>query len=345
MIINMNVALAAYSYIAALVGAGFASGQEILSFFVVHGKLGLLAIILSSAIFGYFAYFILNTCRRLNVCDYNSLISIAFGGRSKKFVSSLIFIFTCVVYCVMLACAGEMLYLLYGVKMIWGAAILSLICALILFTGKSSALKINGILGAFIVLGICVCTLYMLKYREHQTFLNEARAIVSGAGYAGYNLLGVGFTLSGLSSIIKSHRSALFVGILSGFAIFIMTSLMWALLSIYHNHIVLGEIPMLTMAIRQNGTLVFIYSVILVLAVLSTAISSGFGVLDMCEKYVNRKKCTVLLAIFGVFASKIGFSSLVNIVYRLCGYVGIFVIIALICILNKKIKKNIVIRR
>ncbi len=338
----MNVFIAAYSYIAALVGAGFASGQEILSFFVVYGKLGLLAIILSSVIFGYFAYFILNTCRRLNVSNYNELVSMAFKGRTQKFVSSLIFIFTCIVYCVMLACAGEMLHLLYGIKMIWGAAILSLVCALVLFTGKNSALKINGILGAFIVLGICACTLYMLKYREHQTFLNEARAIVSGAGYAGYNLLGVGFTLAGLSSIINNRRSALFVGFLSGFAIFIMTCLMWALLSIYHKHIALGEIPMLTMAIRQNPTIVYIYSAILVFAVLSTAISSGFGVLDMCENYVNRKKCTVVLAVSGVFASKIGFSSLINTAYRLCGYIGIFVIVALIFILNVKNKKNIV---
>ena len=75
-------------------------------------------------------------------------------------------------------------------------------------------------------------------------------------------------------------------------------------------------------------------------SILSTAISSGFGVLDMCENHINPKVCTVLLAISGVFASKIGFSSLINIVYRLCGYIGIFVIIALICILNHKNKKN-----
>ncbi len=336
----MNVALAAYSYIAALVGAGFASGQEILSFFVVHGKIGIIAIMLSSVIFGYFAYFILNTCRILNVGDYNALVSKAFKGNFQKFISALIFVFTCVVYCVMLACAGEMLHLLYGIKMVWGATALSFVCALVLFTGKNSALKINGVLGAFIVLGICACTLYMLKYREHQTFLNEAQALVSGAGYAGYNLLGAGFTLAGLSSIVKSRRDAVCVGVVSAFAIFVMTALIWALLSIYHKHIALGEIPMLTMAIRQNSVLVFVYSVILVLAILSTAISSGFGVLDMCENHINPKVCTVLLAISGVFASKIGFSSLINIVYRLCGYIGIFVIIALICILNHKNKKN-----
>ncbi len=336
----MNILLAAYSYIAALVGAGFASGQEILSFFVVHGKVGIIAIMLSSVIFGYFAYFILNMCRILNVDDYNALVSKAFKGHFQKLVSALIFVFTCVVYCVMLACAGEMLHLLYEIKMIWGSTVLSLVCALVLFTGKNSALRINGVLGAFIVLGICVCTLYMLRYREHQTFLNESKAIISGAGYAGYNLLGAGFTLAGLSSTIKSRRGALCVGIISTIAVFVMTTLIYVLLSIYYKHISLGEIPMLTMAIRQNGTLVFVYSVILVLAILSTAISSGFGVINMCENYINPKLCTVLLAISGVFASKIGFSSLINIVYRLCGYIGIFVIIALVCILNHENKKN-----
>ena len=122
----MNILLAAYSYIAALVGAGFASGQEILSFFVVYGKAGVIGIILSSVIFGYFAYFILNISRRLNVNEYNTLISKAFNGFGERFVYILTFVFTCVVYCVMTAGMGEMLHLLWGVKTIWGNILTSI---------------------------------------------------------------------------------------------------------------------------------------------------------------------------------------------------------------------------
>ena len=48
-----------YNYIGALIGAGFASGQEILTFFVKYGRLGGVGVVISSVIFGLFAYFIL----------------------------------------------------------------------------------------------------------------------------------------------------------------------------------------------------------------------------------------------------------------------------------------------
>ena len=51
----MNVIFAAYCYIATIVGAGFASGQEILSFFVVYEKWGILGIIFACTIFVIYA--------------------------------------------------------------------------------------------------------------------------------------------------------------------------------------------------------------------------------------------------------------------------------------------------
>ncbi len=336
----MNIIIATYSYIAALVGAGFASGQEILSFFVVHSKAGLLGIILSSAIFGYFAYFILNICRIYNITDYNTLLAKAFRGRSNTIVNTITLVFTCVVYCVMCACAGEMLYLLCGIKHIYGSILLGFLCSLILATKNNNALKINGFLGIFIVIGICACTIYILRYREHQTFSNTSRAIIAGTGYAGYNLLGSGFTLASLSDGIKTKRDAVYTGIISAIVLFAMTFLIWALLSLYYKFINLGEIPMLTMALRENKVIAAIYSVILVVSVLSTAISSGFGVLDMTKAHLNKYICIILLAVIGIITSQIGFSSLINKVYRVCGYAGIVIIITLIYKLQVKNKKN-----
>ena len=336
----MNIVIAAYSYIAALVGAGFASGQEILSFFVVHSKAGLLGIFFSSLIFGYFAYFILNICRIYNITDYNTLLAKAFRGRFNSIVNIITLIFTCVVYCVMCACAGEMLYLLCGIKHIYGNILLSFLCSVILAAKNNNALKINGFLGIFIVIGICACTIYILRYREHQTFYNTSRAIIAGAGYAGYNLLGCGFTLAALSSEIKTKRDAVYTGVISAIVLFIMTFLIWALLSLYYKFINLGEIPMLTMALRENKVIATIYSIILVISVLSTAISSGFGVLDMTKTHLNRRVCITLLAVIGILTSQIGFSSLINKVYRVCGYAGIVIIITLICKMQIKYKKK-----
>lgn len=338
--ICLNIIITAYGYIAALVGAGFASGQEILSFFVVYGRWGLLGIALSSAIFGYYAYFILYSCTLYKVSDYNSLLEKSFDKGLARVANAVTFVFTCVVYSVMVACAGESAYLLWGVNPVVGSVGLSALCFAVLMTGKNGALEINGVLGIIIAVGMTAAAIYMLRYREHQTFLNGIRAIGSGAGYSGYNLLGSGVVLAGMSPYIKTRRSAAAVGIISACVIFVMMSLVWALLSLYYRYINLGEIPMLTMALRQNRTVALIYSVVLMLAVLTTAISSAFGILDTVGERVERVKIIILIALGGICISRVGFSSLINVVYRICGYLGIVLIIYMFFSLNYKKRQN-----
>ena len=49
-----GIFLAAFSYVAALMGAGFASGQETLTFFAVFSEYGIIGIAAASLIIGIF---------------------------------------------------------------------------------------------------------------------------------------------------------------------------------------------------------------------------------------------------------------------------------------------------
>ena len=72
-----------------------------------------------------------------------------------------------------------------------------------------------------------------------------------------------------------------YVFMIIGGVLFIMMILVWALLSLYYKYISLGEIPMLTMALRQNNFVASVYSIMLILAVLTTAVASGIGICDI----------------------------------------------------------------
>ena len=54
-----NVLKIVFLIIAALIGAGFASGQELYVFFYSYGAKGLLGVLVCSFIFGYVAYKVL----------------------------------------------------------------------------------------------------------------------------------------------------------------------------------------------------------------------------------------------------------------------------------------------
>ena len=56
-----NILSVVCGYAAAVIGAGFASGQEIISFFVKYGKYSIIGVLLSCIIFSVFAYAV---CRK-----------------------------------------------------------------------------------------------------------------------------------------------------------------------------------------------------------------------------------------------------------------------------------------
>lgn len=60
-----NILSVVCGYAAAVIGAGFASGQEIISFFVKYGKYSIIGVLLSCIIFSVFAYAVLSgVCRK-----------------------------------------------------------------------------------------------------------------------------------------------------------------------------------------------------------------------------------------------------------------------------------------
>lgn len=336
----MNIIIAVYCYIATVVGAGFASGQEILSFFVRYGKAGIFGIILSGIFFGGYAFVIINGCQNAHAKNYNTLLKKTLSPLWCKIAKIITFVFLCAVYCAMVSCMGEMTRLLFGIEPVWGRLILSISAFIFAIIGNSFSFKSNGILGIIIVVGMISCLIYMLQFREHQTFLQEIRASVSGAAYSGYNLLGAGVILAISTEDIKTKKEALSVGLFSGIILFILMLLMWGLLSLYYKHINLGEIPLLTMAFRQNKVICTIYSLMLLLSVMTTAISSVIGIISMTKEHINTKNTALLVVVGGIFAGAFGFSNIINIVYRICGYIGVIVILVTVVSIIKNQRKQ-----
>ncbi len=322
-----NIFSAAAAYTAAIVGAGFASGQEVVGFFVRYGKMSVFGIIFAAVIFGLFAAVVLDECVTLNIRDYKGFLGISMGTGLCRAVELATLFFAVVVLCVMLAAGGELGFQLFGIRRTIGALTLALFCLVMMLVRPESSLRLNAVFGGIIVLGCIVCTLYLLRYREHQAFLNTAKMIVSGASYTGYNLLTAGAILVPMSAKLKTRSDAYLTGFASGFAMLVMLLLMWGLLSIYYDQINLGEMPMITMALRESRLLAGFYSALMLLAVLTTVASNGIGAINIIsEKTSRRFAAAVLIAAVCFFVSGAGFSRLIDTLYRVSGYAGILLV-------------------
>lgn len=335
-----NILGVSCGYAAAVIGAGFASGQEIVSFFVKYGKCSIIGICIACVIFSLFSCAVLCTCVDKKIYNYSDFLDSIFkGGHIRRIMEVMTLVFAAASLCVMTACAGEMGKVLLGVPGIAGALAFTAACGAIFFMGSKKLMEINSVLGAVIVFGIILSCLYILRFREHQAFANEASMAVSGVVYAGYNLLTAGAILSGMSRCLKSKGEAVLSSAVSGFVLFVMITLIWGVLGIYYGKINLGEIPMLTMSLRQNNILGIFYGIMLLFAVLTTGVSNGFGVIDIAVKKISRTKAVVILLITAFCMSGAGFANLINTAYRICGYVGMVIVFAVIYKFLKNMKK------
>ena len=100
-----NVLSVVCGYVAAVIGAGFASGQEIISFFVKYGKYSIIGVLLSCVIFSVFAYAVLSVCVEKNIETYSDYLNNFFGYNIRKIVEIITLLFAISTVCVMTACA------------------------------------------------------------------------------------------------------------------------------------------------------------------------------------------------------------------------------------------------
>jgi uncharacterized membrane protein YkvI len=260
-------------------------------------------------------------------------------GKLKKTAELMTLIFALAVFCVMAACCGEMGNMIFGIKNIYGALIMCAMCCAVMMFKTDDALLVNAIIGGIIAVGIITCCLYLLRYREHQAFLTSGKMLAASVSYSGYNLLTAGVILARLAPRLRNRKEAYLAAFSASFAMLVIMIVMWGLLSIYYGKISLGEIPMLTMAIRENKFIAAAYSGILFFAIFSTALSNGIGAINIFSKKLKRKYSAIIISAIGFCFSAAGFSTLINGVYRLCGYVGAAFLICAIMHFKTFLKK------
>lgn len=325
-----NIVIVSFSIIAAVIGAGFASGQEILCYFSVFGKYGLAGIIVNTSVFVGFIFFVTDTAIKKNLNTYDDFLSVFRSSVMRRSVKVLTLTFSLAVFGTMISALAQIIYTMSGFPLRFSALFSAIISAVVLFKGSDKVFTFNGILGIILVFLIIFCVLYMTWYREFHAFSTlSVKAVGNGLIYSGYNLISLTPVIISLSKRLTSRTDAASVSVVTGALLAIIMLLSFSLLAIYHNRIELGELPMLTLAKRQNGNFALLYTFVLSCAVVTTLLASGGGLVDaLCIK--NKPLYILLLCALAYFLSGLGFKNLINNAYRLCGIAGFFVCVSTI---------------
>lgn len=131
-------------------------------------------------------------------------------------------------------------------------------------------------------------------------------------------------------------------GILGGAALGVLGLCVGLGTLIYYNNIRNLEIPILGIVMGYGTFAQYVYFFVLIAAIFTTAIANGYGFLKRVsmEFKMPLKKITPLFIIASMVFAQVGFSKMVEKLYTLFGYVGIFeVLVILIYFISRKVNK------
>lgn len=334
-----SLAVAA-SFVGIVVGAGFASGMEALQYFVAYGTNGFFGVILASvtmlfaatAFMTFGSYFL---AREHNEVFYNVT------SKPAAFImdwSAVACMFS--VGFVMFAGAGSNLQQSFGWP-IWVGAVAML--ALMLIVGRFDVDKVSSVIGwatpllvVFVLIGsIYSFTQVDVNWSEVGDYAQQEVARADGTPYwwlgalnhTGLNALcGVSMALvmAGDEFDTKSSRLG---GILGGVIYAVMLALLVASLLIQVESVNGADMPLLAVIDNVDPVLGFIMTWVIFLMVFNTCLGMFYALAKrLTSKHPERFYPTYAIAcVVGFGLSFAGFQPLVNSLYPILGYLGLFV--------------------
>lgn len=332
--------IVASTYIGTVVGAGFASGQEVLQFFGYFGARGLLAVLLAAVLFILFGNQIMQLGWRLTATSHREVIYHAGGKWVGGAVDGVITFFLLGVVVVMAAGGGAVFAENFGLPSWWGSLLMSAAAAITVLAGIGGVVAVISAIAPFLLASIFflgISTIYQnwanLPAGLGWVAINRAPLPswpVSAVIYASYNLVMAVAILAPLGPLSKPRKlwwGALGGGIGLGLAAGIIVLAILALAP----GIAAYEVPLLAVARRMAPPVATLYSVILLAEVYTTAVSSLYGFAARLAGPGGARFHWLVLVSAGVgfAASRFGFSTLVGTLFPAIGMAGLVMLGAL----------------
>lgn len=317
--------------IGALIGAGFASGQEIFSFFYIYGKNGIYSILIMSILIGIFIYKSLKIIYQKQVYNYNDFLNLFIKNtKIRNVILWIVNVLLLVSFYIMVAGFGAYFEQEIGINRIIGSIVLNLLCVIVFFSNIKGVLKASNLIVPFLIFFIFFIGIKnIVQIRTIDFYQMKNNWILSMLIYNSYNFILLMPVLISLKKQITKEKNIKKVSILVTIIILILSiNIFFLLLNANIKEIENQEMPIVYIISNYFNKYKKIYAFIVLASIFTTAISVGIGFLQNISKNSNSYPQFVLfMCITSLLMSNIGFSKLLNFIYPVFGYIGILQIV------------------
>ena len=313
--------------IGTFVGAGFASGKEVFNFFSVYKFNSFISIIIFSILLFFVIYKCFKIKIKFNINSYNEFMS--FLEKKYKFFNShfsnfIIHIFLAASFYIMIIALSSLFSYQLNIAKYITIFITIFICFLILYKKNINFIYIiNSILMPILILFIIsLCSfninLNNISFMESNNINILFISIFYGLLYFSYNSLLIIPIIFDLK--LNFNKDILFkISLLFAITIFILVFGVNLLLLCFYEQIKNLELPILY--ISNLSFFSFMYFFIVLSAIFTTMISSGYAFINSWNMKHFKLKLIVFLLLSFVFGA-FSFSSLINFFYPIFGLIG-----------------------
>ena len=297
-------------------------------------SVGLVGIFISITLIVYIIYKTFNIILKNNINNYQKFIEYIMPEILSLTINNIINIFLLISFNIMVAGFATYFNQELGISKWYGAILIAILTFVILSSNINGVIKINTYLIPIIIILIIFLGIKKIEFTNliiSQDINNHIYWIFSSILYASYNSITLIPILISLKNNISTKKESLLLTIFITFIMIILSVLIFLLMNSYISEINSIEIPIIYIANTLGESARYIYGIVILMAIFTTAICSGYGFLSNVTK--SKKSymiCSGIISIISIIIGQIGFASLVNLLYPIFGYLGIIQLILLI---------------
>lgn len=331
-----EAAILVMGYLGAVIGAGFASGQEIMQFFVGYGELGLIGALFSLLLFGLCGGLLMHLAHRQQISNYQDLLTFMGGRTNSKIIDLGLAGFLFLGISTMLSASGAVFQEHLHLSKSLGIAVAYLAVMAALLAGKKGLVNAYNILVPIKMMMLLFITAYAACYAQ-PVELEAAAAVV-------YNPLPLGWLLAAILYVaynfalamvvlveyqsLSSPRNAIIGAVSGGVLLGLLVILMFLVLRRFLPGALHYQVPMLYVAGLLSPGIKLCYSMVLWMGIITTAIANAYGITQRVANLagIDYRWCLLGCLTLALPVANQSFSSLVGRIYPAFGLLGLSIV-------------------
>lgn len=323
-----------FVYIGLVIGAGFASGREILEYFNFCSRSDFSGIILAALFFAVISYIIMHLANIYGADSFDRFIDRA-AGRAAFAVKAFMFLYMFCGFFIMLSGSGTLLSRTFSVPVRYGIFLLAAVCFVIFSFDVKGLVIMSNFMVPIMIAGMAFLCITSILCGTTPAFAAirklHSNPLTAAVCYAAYNTITAGAVLVPVS--VNTDRKTLAkAAVISSSVLGLLIFIVWTTLNTFYAETADAEMPLLELSIASGQVFEIIYTCVMFMALCTTAVSHGFGILSKLQikKLPDRILASAALCASAIPFAKIGFSDLIANLYSAFGYAGIVWLVMLI---------------